>query len=323
MCKISIIMPVYNKEKYIKKAIESILAQTFQDWELIIVDDGSSDSSYSISKTYGDKRILVHHQENGGVSRARNTGLDLARGEYITFIDADDYIADDYLEKMYRPKADMIISGLTKVNHEGKTVLKVLPVLNGNKSLKEVASGFYQEQVKTGIYGYVAGKLIRRNVIEKNCIRFDETIRLAEDYDFYLKIYGEIKGIDFLQYSGYYYLQETENSAIALHDEKVDFFVQVQLQKKTRQFLLKMDCYGEEEEQIYLQRMTGYVYTILLLNKQVSYREYCTVFSRLKEEVPEVTEDVSGIEKWCITQYKKNRQLLIYLFLKLRVMMGK
>ena len=324
MCKVSIIMPVYNKEKYVRKAIESILAQTLTEWELIIIDDGSTDLSYSICLEYtGDKRIKVFHIKNGGVSRARNTGLDYARGEYVTFIDSDDYITENYLEKLYQPEYDMIIGGLTKVNYEGIVLAEVLPSLSGMKEISEVAAGFYKEQIETGIYGFVAGKLTRRCIIEEKHIRFDEEIQLAEDYEFYLRIYKILKKIYFLNFSGYYYLQGVENSAIILQDDKTDFFKQAEIQKKTKEILIKMDFFSKENEQIYLERMTGYVYTVLLVNEKIPYKDFVRLFFRLKHVIPDVTENVMGMEKWCIRQYIKSRKLIIFLYLKLRVIMGK
>lgn len=324
MPKISIIIPVYNKGKYVRKAIESILSQTFTDWELIIVDDGSTDSSYSICLEYtNDKRVKVYHMKNGGVSRARNKGLDYAQGEYVTFIDSDDYISEDYLEKLYHPGYEMIIGGLTKVNYKGEVMTTVLPSLCGEKKITEMAVDFYKEQIHTGIYGFVSSKLIRRNVIEEKHLRFDERIKLAEDYDFYLKIYQVVDKAFFIHYAGYYYLQGTENSAIVLKDDKVDFFIQAEIQQKTKQFLEKLGCFGKEEEEIYINRLTGYVYTILLVNSRLSYGDFLLLFVRLKREIPDVTGNVTGIEKWCINQYKKNRKMLIFLYLKLRVIMRK
>ena len=85
-------MPAYNAEKYIAEAIQSVLDQTFQDWELLVIDDGSKDSTAKIVNSFSDPRIVLIQQENGGVSVARNAGLDLAKGKYITFLDADDAI---------------------------------------------------------------------------------------------------------------------------------------------------------------------------------------------------------------------------------------
>ena len=96
MSKISIIVPVYNTEKYLRCCIDSILVQTFADFELLLINDGSTDSSGTICEEYAleDRRVRVFHKENGGVSSARNVGLDNARGEWITFVDSDDYIEE-------------------------------------------------------------------------------------------------------------------------------------------------------------------------------------------------------------------------------------
>lgn len=99
MPKISIIVPVYNVEKYLRKCIDSILNQTFKDFELILIDDGSTDESGKICDEYNlkDNRIKVIHKENGGLSSARNAGLDIAQGEYIGFVDSDDWIESDQI----------------------------------------------------------------------------------------------------------------------------------------------------------------------------------------------------------------------------------
>ena len=91
---ISVIIPVYNTEMYLRRCIDSVLAQTYQDFELLLIDDGSKDSSGAICDEYAakDARVRVFHKENGGVSSARNLGLDNARGEWVTFVDSDDYI---------------------------------------------------------------------------------------------------------------------------------------------------------------------------------------------------------------------------------------
>ena len=115
-------MPVYNKEKYIKNAIESVISQTFKDWELIIIDDGSVDNSYEICKQFSDERIHVYHTKNQGVSIARNYGMSLARGEYITFIDGDDTVSENYLKHLYIPESEMVIGGLQMVDANGSKI---------------------------------------------------------------------------------------------------------------------------------------------------------------------------------------------------------
>ena len=100
---ISIIVPIYNVEKYIKKCIDSIINQTYTNLEIILVDDGSPDNCGKICDKYKEKddRIKVIHKKNGGLSDARNAGIDIATGEYITFIDSDDYVAENYIEVLY------------------------------------------------------------------------------------------------------------------------------------------------------------------------------------------------------------------------------
>ena len=102
---ISIIVPVYNVEQYLQSCIDSIITQTYTDWELLLVDDGSPDRSGEICDEYAkkDNRIRVFHKRNGGVSSARNLGLDKAQGEWVTFIDADDYILSDFIKGLYKP----------------------------------------------------------------------------------------------------------------------------------------------------------------------------------------------------------------------------
>ena len=120
--KISIIVPVYKVEKYLSRCIKSILRQTFTDFELILVDDGSPDKCPQMCDDWGkkDKRIRVIHKENGGLSSARNAGLRAARGEYIGFVDSDDWIACDMYEILYqlakKYRADITCGGIERTN---------------------------------------------------------------------------------------------------------------------------------------------------------------------------------------------------------------
>ena len=237
MTLLSIIMPVYNKEEYIDRAIQSIIGQNFKEWELIIVDDGSIDKSLSLCKKYENEKIKVISIENNGVSNARNIGLNMSCGDFVTFIDADDYVASDYLENLYQPQYDFIISGLSKVSKNSELIDTIKPLNNGVIKIDDICKNFYKEQMDTGIYGFVAGKCIRKSIITDNSISFDKSINLAEDYDFFLKIYNKLDSILFLDYSGYFYLIGTDNSAIGMSDKKIDFIKQIEIQNKTRTFL--------------------------------------------------------------------------------------
>ena len=125
MYKVSVVVPIYNVEQYVGKCVDSILGQTYKDYELILVDDGSLDGSGKIADEYvlSDERITVYHKANGGLSDARNYGLDRARGEYICFIDSDDWIEDNYLYELVRLmdeyQADVVICDYKSNSGEG------------------------------------------------------------------------------------------------------------------------------------------------------------------------------------------------------------
>ena len=204
--KISVIVPAYNAEKTLHRCVDSILAQTFEDFELILVDDGSKDSSGRICDEYAakDSRIRVVHKSNGGVSSARNAGLDIASGEYVAFIDSDDYIDNDYLLSFTRYNADLIVSGATTISNN-KTITIQSHSLNGSifkSSFQEIISE-HSDRV------YIRApwsKAFSNAIIKKHNIRFDNRIRYAEDYLFTLTFIKYSNNISFVQSYGYNYI---------------------------------------------------------------------------------------------------------------------
>lgn len=118
--KISVIIPVYNSEKYVRRCINSVIAQTYQNWEMILVDDGSVDNSLAILQEYANKdiRIKVVHQDNAGPGIARNTGITCATGEYIVFIDSDDRVNKEYFRKLSMKKEDVVFIDVAQVDEK-------------------------------------------------------------------------------------------------------------------------------------------------------------------------------------------------------------
>jgi glycosyltransferase involved in cell wall biosynthesis len=166
MCEISIIVPVYKVEKYLKKCVDSILAQTFTDFELILVDDGSPDDSGKICEEYAEKdaRVRVLHKENGGLSSARNAGIEVAKGKYLGFIDSDDYIAEDMYQTLYDLlndyDADMSVVGMIDVYENRETMVKdnkKIEVLDQKKAIQAVLDS-------TGVYAYAVNKLYKKTL---------------------------------------------------------------------------------------------------------------------------------------------------------------
>lgn len=173
---ISVIIPAYNAARTIRRCIQSVLDQTYTEWEMIIVDDGSKDDTLDICQSYDDSRIRVLHKENGGVSSARNHGLKFAQGDYIAFIDSDDFIEADYLEHLSQGlDYDIVISGFCYENTPESSSFH-LKLANREAVGRELSKLINADQLC-----YPWGRLFKRSIIETYHIRFDEAMRFAED----------------------------------------------------------------------------------------------------------------------------------------------
>ena len=206
--KISVIVPVYKAEKFLHRCVDSILAQSYTDFELLLVEDGSPDNSGVICDEYAakDSRVRVFHKENGGVSSARNLGLDNAKGEWITFCDADDYVAPDWLSaygKAMAENIDLAIQGFYIID-EGRAIKNELPQCQGYtiEDKRELITSL----MRHGMYGYLWVKLFRRQLIEQHSIRFDTNSAFREDAQFFSEFMVHVKKNVCLDDVGYYYI---------------------------------------------------------------------------------------------------------------------
>lgn len=205
---ISVIVPVYNVEKYLVKCIESIVNQTYSNIEIILVDDGSSDLSSKICDEYSEKydNITALHKNNGGLSSARNYGIDNCNGKYITFIDSDDYISNIFIQTLYNAaknrNADLVISGLKnfyddKIVEEDNIDLNVEKIITKEVALKKM---LLQEEIDVNS----TAKLYLKKIFDN--IRFPEG-KLYEDIQIIDDIISNTSCIVQISYRGYYYLQ--------------------------------------------------------------------------------------------------------------------
>lgn len=185
----SIIIPLFNKEKFIKNTIDKVLSQSFQDFEIIIIDDGSTDDSGKIVKNIEDKRIRYFWQENSGVSVARNRGIALAERDYICFLDADDEWALDFLEKMKNIIEKFSSYSVFSTGIEIDTGEKVIPALYTLSN--PVADNIYVEDYFKGSMKYpiisISSSVFHRFVFQ-NVGAFDEDMRSGEDTDLWIRI---------------------------------------------------------------------------------------------------------------------------------------
>lgn len=277
MTQISIIVPVYNKSEYLRTMLDSVLNQSFSDFEIILIDDGSTDGSERIADEYQqkDSRVKVKHIKNEGVSHARNVGLDVAKGEYITFIDSDDTVAEDYLLNMYRLAEEnsvpIVICGIIKLWPDQFDKEVILPPYRGRKEMRDIINEFASVQKQTGIYGFCAAKIVSRELIGSN--RFDEKVVLAEDFDFYLKLYRQIHSIYFTDYAGYYYVQNTDNSPMKVQDDKIDYYSQLLIQQRFAKFLKEMNAYSENNKSIIEKSIQNYMYLTIHYAPRESFDE--------------------------------------------------
>lgn len=184
--KISVIVPVYNAEKYLRRCVDSILAQTFTDFELLLVDDGSTDASGKICDEYAsaDARVRVFHKPNGGVSSARNLGLDNARGEWIAFADSDDYVDCNWLDCMVSPidkDCDLSCCGFHLHNSTD------VAVTNKGVGLKGSNADLVDKLSQIGMMGSLCNKLFRRSIIKEYALKLDGRFVFREDEEFFFR----------------------------------------------------------------------------------------------------------------------------------------
>lgn len=196
---VSIIVPVYKAEKYIHQCINSLLAQTYTNIEVILVDDGSLDNCGAICDEYAekDKRVKVIHQKNGGVSAARNKGIAHIKGEWITFVDADDKVTDAYIEKLMSKDGDWVIGGYRDTNHNS------CHLNEDNYIGKERLIQFFKEHLQNLYTNNIGGKLYRSSIICKNGIKFNTKVRFSEDFLFNLEFLGHCNSVALSKDSNY------------------------------------------------------------------------------------------------------------------------
>lgn len=270
--KFSIIMPVYNVEKYVEKAIISVMNQTYKNFELIVVNDGTKDNSMDIIKKLQkeDKRIKIFNKDNGGLSSARNFGLKYATGEYVCFVDSDDYVYANYLEVLYNEilnkESDLIIFGYNvDVIDSNEIILKEFDILENYQEFNK-KNKLYFENVS--MIGYAWNKCFKRSIIEENNLTYEEGTSYIEDIIFNCDFIKKCTNIIIIPNIIYHYVQRERET----------------LGRKSYNNMLELDLrYSEKLKQI-----------LLLLNnsrRKVDKTIYNTLFERIKWSLNLITLD--------------------------------
>ena len=231
MKKISVIAPIYNVEQYIPEFLQSIRDQKMKDIEIVLVDDGSTDNSLRIAREYSetDERVIILHKENGGVSSARNAGIEIATGEYLYIVDSDDWLEKDALENLWNEasinKSD-IIYGMHYL-HAGdrKTTRKSFPnafFTTDRNTINEIQCALMNNndikcdcrEFKTinGLGGAPWKGMVKRSVITEHGIRYNENLKkLGEDILFWQEVYEHVRSVSYIEKPIYHY-RRAENS---------------------------------------------------------------------------------------------------------------
>ncbi len=220
MEKVSVVVPVYNVEGDIRACVESIIGQTYKEWELWLIDDGSKDESPAICDEYEklDSRIHVVHKKNAGVSAARNSGLNCATGEYVLFVDSDDYLEKNTIQTLVntaqKAEADIVICGFFYWVMRNKTVVKNVPTCSYEGSGTEFLEKHFIDVFQKEFFNPPWNKLIRRNILEQNGIRFNEQFSICEDMAFSIQTLEKCNKIVILQEALYNYIYKEQGNLV-------------------------------------------------------------------------------------------------------------
>lgn len=292
---ISIIVPIYNSEKTLTRCLDSIFCQTYQDFELILVDDGSQDTSSSIIKQYAanHNHIVAIHKDNGGVSSARNMGLEVCNGEYICFVDSDDYLEPDYLEDLYNCLSNndtdlalcLISSSITKVSTSNTFY---------NSKDDIIISILNNDYHNAGPYN----KLFRKDLI--GSLRFEEDIFLGEDTLFCVEYAKKCKSAIRINKVLYHY--DTPTCSIQYRTDKNKIFKNLTVLESRKRMLYDTSMLNERTKSIIIKSFLSYSSFIAILG---------TTYNNLKL-INAVSNELSILKKLYYFEYTNWHKLLYY-----------
>lgn len=316
---ISIIVPVYNVEDYLPQCLNSIITQKYVNWECILIDDGSTDNSGLICDSYSqkDNRITIIHQANQGVSVARNNGIKCATGQYITFVDSDDWIDENYLNSLLKglySNSDIVASGLIQ-EFPDNTTKTLVPPQNYSFSLNEEHTNIFVEMNKLSLFYGPVAKLYKHSIIKKYNISFPENCSYGEDLIFNYQYLSHIKEITCMSVVNYHYRiigSGTLSSRFRPDRFDTDYFQW----KILRMFYQQQQMWNRISQEYLYQKLWGIVYDGIFEEKKIKKNIIDKIVNIPEHNELIYWEHTFSCAKWIkkLIQYKCS--YLLYLILK-------
>lgn len=320
--KISIIVPVYNSEKYLCGCIESVLSQTYRDFELILVDDGSSDSSGQICDAYANKDVRIHviHKENGGVSSARNRGIKEALGEYIMFIDSDDNIVEHCFSFLFEERTsmpDLTIFSFTYVSPSKKRVVKNLmsDIAKNHQEALSKGLALKENDYTSEVFCFPWNKVYKKSILRSSNIEFPLDISLREDEIFNYRYLNLCHSLEVISTPLYNYNVETTGLTYRKRMPIEDLALADHIISASRQ----LNCDGRFL-QIQYRRSFLYMFSAFANSRDKHFKE--NVFKKIKV-LHTILEDIEAKERKLLKVVKTIVSLGTPLSYYLLLMFGK
>ena len=308
--RLSIILPVYNTSKYLKKCLDSILSSTFKDYELIVINDGSPDNSKEIileyTKLFGEKLKYIY-KENTGLSDTRNKGMSLAQGEYISFVDSDDYISSEMYEEMFKK---------LKEDDFDIVACDIMLVYEESKRQKHISSGYIndltdKEDIKESMiiqYPAVWNKIYKKQILENQL--FTKGV-WYEDMEFTLKLYPKVNKIGVVRKPLYYYLQRVNSITYTYNEKLYDIISNMnRTVEEYKQYNL-FDIYKDELEYLYARyALATFLKRLAKSKDKIKYTQgVCYALDSVKANFPNYKNNrymkKQGIKGWYISHFNR------------------
>lgn len=326
MKKVSIIIPVYNVEKYIDNCINSLIKQTYKNIEIILVDDGSKDNSYEICQNYSKKYSFIksYHKSNGGPSSARNYGIKKSSGYYICFVDSDDYVSEKYIEKLLIEDFDLSFGGMADVFNNKKIEKPIC-----NQIEKYYDNDIYiklLENVESDFFNSPCCKLFKKSIIEENNLKYNESLHMGEDLIFNINYLKHCNSLIMIPNCLYFYNRNIGGSLTKKFNfnrwdtEKIIY-------DEFKKLYIDIDLYEKYKEKINALLFLGAKKTIYILcSSNLNYKEKIKYIKQIisDKNINDVIDNViinNKLTKLLKILIKLKKPLLIYILFKIRVKM--